>query len=369
VSQEPPARDSISLPVRIEDITADWLSAALSVRQPGVKVAVAEHENVILGTAAKVKLRLEYNAAGRAAGLPQRLWVKLGLEGEHRRMIASVYRDEMRFFRDVQPLLGVNAPTCYFAGHDAEVDQYIVILEDLTSRGARIWRAIDNLTFKQAAAFLDVQAAYHARYWDSPELEEGGSLGWITCLGEDRTTMAYVAAHLVPETWAMYMAQPRGVVLPRVLQDRDWMRRAFDELMEINRRRPYCLLHGDPHIGNMYSEADGRPGFLDWQTIRRGPWAHDVTYFLVSALDVVDRRQWEKALLAHYLARLEAHGVTAPDFDDAWLAYRQQIIWGLFFWAVNPLEFQPEVVDTVYSARFAMAAIDVGTREAIARVG
>jgi aminoglycoside phosphotransferase (APT) family kinase protein len=177
--------------------------------------------------------------------------------------------------------------------------------------------------------------------------------------------MGYAETHLAQEAWASCMREPRGVVLPRVLQDRDWMERAFRELIELDQRRPYCFLHSDTHIGNMYTEASGRPGFLDWQVFRKGPWAHDVTYFIVSALDLVDRRQWEKPLLAHYLARLQAYGVKPPDFEDAWLAYRQQIIWGLFFWSVNPLAFQPEAVDTVYSARFGMAAIDVGTREVI----
>lgn len=144
MSQDSGELHRISLPVRNEDITIDWLSEALSVRHPGVKVVDARREDVIVGTAAKVRLRLDFNAAGREARLPERLWVKLGLAGEHRRTTATVYRDEMRFYRDLQPLFGVNAPTCYFAGHDAEADQFIVVLEDLASRGARIWRATGN---------------------------------------------------------------------------------------------------------------------------------------------------------------------------------------------------------------------------------
>ncbi len=334
------------------------------MRHPGTEVTASQQDRVIYGTATKIRVCLSYNEAGRNASLPEALWVKLGL-GEHRHLMAPCYYDEMRFYRDLQPRLRVNSPACYFAGHDPEADQSVVILEDLTARGARIWRATDTLTYAQAAAFLDAQAAYHATFWDSPEFEEAGSLDWLVTHGRDQTTMGYAETHLAREAWASCMREPRGVVLPRVLQDRDWMERAFRELIELDQRRPYCFLHSDTHIGNMYTEASGRPGFLDWQVFRKGPWAHDVTYFIVSALDLVDRRQWEKPLLAHYLARLEAHGGRAPAFDDAWLAYRRQIIWGLFFWAVNPLAFQPEAVDTVYSARFGMAAIDVGTREVI----
>ena len=356
------ASDRVRLPIRVEDVTAAWLTEALSRRYPGTEVLTAEHERIVYGTAAKLCLRLHYNQAGREAGLPAKLWVKFGV-GEHRHAIASCYYDEMRFYRDLQPLLGVNSPACFFCGHDPEADQSLMILEDLTSKGARIWHATDNLSYEQVASFLDVQAQYRARYWNSAELEEGGTLGWLCHVGRDQATKTYVEANLAAESWASYMAQPRGVVLPRVLQDRAWMERAFARLMELDLRRPFCLLHSDTHLGNMYTDPDGKPGLLDWQVVRKGPWAHDVTYFMVSALDLVDRRKWERPLLAYYLSRLEMHGVRPPSFDEAWLAYRQQIIYGLFFWVVNPLSFQPEVVDTVYSARFAMAAIDVGTHE------
>src|SRR3546814_19668051 len=28
---------------------------------------------------------------------------------------------------------------------------------------------------------------------------------------------------------------------------------------------PQCFSHGDAHLGNLFFEIDGRPGFLDWQ--------------------------------------------------------------------------------------------------------
>ena len=53
---------------------------------------------------------------------------------------------------------------------------------------------------------------------------------------------------------------------------------------------PQTLLHGDPHIGNTYMLPNGELGFLDWQVVRQGCWAHDVGYFLQSALTTPDRR-------------------------------------------------------------------------------
>jgi len=120
-------------------------------------------------------------------------------------------------------------------------------------------------------------------------------------------------------------------------------------LRVVDRSGPHCFLHVDPHLGNLYIDADGVAGLLDWQAPRRGPWVHDFAYFLISSLDVLDRREWERPLLQHYLDALRAHGVAAvPAFEDAWLAYRQQ-------------EFQVEVNNCAVAPRFALAAIDHDT--------
>jgi aminoglycoside phosphotransferase (APT) family kinase protein len=138
------------------------------------------------------------------------------------------------------------------------------------------------------------------------------------------------------------------------------MERAMEKLRIIDRSGPRCMLHGDFHLGNLYVDRDGAAGVLDWQSTRCGPWAHDFTYFLISALDMADRRDWEKPLLAHYLEQLARHAAPAPSFADAWDAYRMQIVYGLYYWLVNPIEFQAELNNCAVAPRFALAALDHG---------
>ena len=110
---------------------------------------------------------------------------------------------------------------------------------------------------------------------------------------------------------------------------------------------------------NLYIDADGTPGFLDWQSPRKGHWAHDLTYFLMSALDPLDRRASERDLVRGYLAALAARGVQdAPNETQAWRSIRAHIVYGLFYWLVNPVEWQAEVNNTAVVPRFAWAAID-----------
>jgi hypothetical protein len=89
--------------------------------------------------------------------------------------------------------------------------------------------------------------------------------------------------------------------------------------------------------------------------------SHSFSYFLIGALDMADRRKWEQALLSHYLSRLAHYGATPPAFDDAWLAYRQSALFGLFIFMCNEVAMQPEVNNTANAARFGHAVLDHDT--------
>ena len=85
---------------------------------------------------------------------------------------------------------------------------------------------------------------------------------------------------------------------------------------------PQCVLHGDPHPGNLYLVED-RVGFLDWQAVRRGNGLRDATYNLVLGLTVDERRAHERDLLDHYRGELAAHGGPELDPDAVWETYRR----------------------------------------------
>jgi aminoglycoside phosphotransferase (APT) family kinase protein len=93
------------------------------------------------------------------------------------------------------------------------------------------------------------------------------------------------------------------------------------QLQELWHRGPQTVIHGDPHIGNLFFDG-GRTGFLDWGIININTPMRDVSYFLTMALTVEDRRVHERDLLSRYLEIWNA-GVGEPlSWDDAWLAHR-----------------------------------------------
>jgi hypothetical protein len=351
----------VVLPLTPEAITADWLTEALQERHPGVRVTDLQTVAIIPGTSTKIRVRPTLKYEHRGSGkLGATLIVKGGFES-HSPAMREMYLNEMRFYRDVQPLVDIRSPACHFAGTDPNSHQSIVVMEDLDARRVEFCDPLRPQTFQQVATRLEAIARYHAQTWNSPQFAAGGRLEWV--LGRHESWSAsYQDRYLAPDQWRHYMQLPRGTAVSRVLQDREWMTRALRYLAHYHQHWPVCLCHGDTHLGNLYIEPDGTPGFFDAQ-VAKGPWQLEVTYHLIGALDIHDRRRWEEILLRHYLKSLAAQGVGAPSFESAWEAHTREIVYGLFIFLINEIRFQTEAINTAYTARFSSAALDHGTRE------
>ena len=346
------------LPLTPQEITAGWLSDALQFQHPGVKVNSADVMDIISGTSTKIRVAVTYGASGRNAALPATVIVKGGFEA-HSPWMAKMYADEVRFYRDVKPHIDMNTPACFYAGSDPATHQSIVILEDLKPRGVTFLDPLKPCSYEQIARRLDAMARYHAQTWGSPDFDPGGRFDWMTTRyqGFGKT---FIARYLEPDRWNHFMHEPRGAAVSVRLHDRDWMKGALEKLEEYHKAIPPVVIHGDTHLGNLYLEADGTPGFLDAQTCK-APWQMEVNYHLIVACDIADRKLWEPALIARYLEKLKAYGVDAPCFEMAWEAYRRETAHGYFIFVINESYFQTEAVNTAEAARFGAAALDHDT--------
>ena len=345
----------VGIPVDADGFTTAWFEAALCRDFPGLNIASARLVQRIKGASSKLRFELDSDYPG----LPARLMIKGGYE-PHSGGLTIMHFNEMHAYRDLLPTVEVNAPRCFFAG--AQDARAAVVLEDLDLHGAHFLSLQKPLGFDCAARFLDGLARFHARWWSAPDLAT--RFGWAEESSSMQTSF-YFDILRDPAQFAEYAAAPRGTAMPRVLRDAERVARAHNVLTGLHTAMPQTMLHGDAHLGNVYLDADGTPGFLDWQP-RRGPWALDVTYFIIAALDIVDRRRWETARLQHYLGRLAAYGVEPPSFDAACDAYRRDVVWGLLIWMLNGTQFQTESNNTAAATRFAMAMIDHDT---FARLG
>ena len=352
-------------PTHIADLTPEWLEAALRPRFAHLKVKDVSLGPPVQGTATKIRLNAEYENA--PSDLPNTLIVKAGF-ADHREAMAYLYAHEARFYRDIQPQLNINTPSCFATIDDFSLHQHIVIMEDLTLSDTRFCRVEHPLTYAEAKGFLDILARLHARTWNKPIIGADGRQAelqiWEALPAVDNGG-TYAHGQLVPEVWAHYMSLPRCLAVPRLFHDCDRIRTGLEALNVLCRQEPHCLLHADFHLGNLYFDGKGRQGVLDWQSYSLGHWSHDVTYFIVSALDPVDRRRWDHALVSYYLAQLRAEGLAnPPSLDEAMQGFRLQILDGLFYWMVNPPNWQSEENNCSVAPRFAHAAMDYRSFEA-----
>jgi len=236
--------------------------------------------------------------------------------------------------------------------------QGIVALEDLRARDVTFARATRPMTPEQVAAGLDTLARLHGETWGR-HVPGPGAPPLLMARSSNAIWDAWFAE--LPQMFAA----PRAFAAPVALHDPERLRVAVRAYRTAAHHDPKCLVHGDPHIGNAYIERDGTVGFLDWQTIAIGTWTHDVNYFIVSALDLPDRRAHERDLLGGYLKSLASYGVPVPGSGEAWESYRRATVYGFICWLCNPDIWQPPDVNAATFARFGMAMLDHDTYAAI----
>jgi hypothetical protein len=355
------ARAVLPLPLRVEDITRDWLAAALASWTPGVGLDAAEVVEVIHGTCSKVRIRLEPDAAGRAAGIPEWVVMKAGFE-PHSRAMHFMHGMEVHAYADVAPASPLRMPRCFFAAYSAGQEQGIVIMDDLKARGVTFLHPQRPQTPDAVAKRLSALAKHHAMTWGSSEIEPGGRFDFA---GDYIAGFASFDALLTPGVWQSYVDSARGAAASVRFHSLDWMEGVLVKLGRHSRSVPRALIHGDTHLGNLYIDTDGEPGFFD-SLPHVGPAMIEIAYHITCALDPSDRREHDRALVEHYRCELIASGVDAPPIDELMHQFGLYLATGYLIFLLNASAFQPEAINTAYTARLSSAMLDHDTLGLIA---
>lgn len=345
----------LPLPMTLAEITPAWLTQALRLHHPDATVRGAEVVDVNHGTCTKVRLSLELDDAARAAGIAERVILKGGFE-PHSRVMHAMHEEEVHAYADVAPWSPLRMPACWFAEYNAGQKQGIVIMEDLVARGVEFLHPQRPLDPDAVERRLTRLAQHHALTWNSADFAPGRRLAWAPHIAD----ASYFERVLQPDIWRGYVNSARGAAASVCFHDLGWMKQAIAAMNAMARHLPCMLIHGDTHLGNLYVDTDGEPGFFD-SLPHIAPAMYEVSYHITGALDVPVRRTHERRLVEHYRAELVRQGVDAPPLADLMHQFGCYLANGYAIFLVNASEFQPEAINTAYTARFSAAMLDHDT--------
>lgn len=347
-----------SIPASWDDVTSEWMTSALSAVLPGARMG----EVTLLlrddGTNRRARLGLTYSAGTG----PATVFAKAESDAPGRRQVharnGNLFNEALLFRSGID--LPIEHPFAYTAIIDEAALDYLIVMEDLVTRGADLRDATRPFSVDQVARGLRGLARLHSRWWDG-------------VAGEP--PLAWVQPFLPTQGWVRPMRKilPIGIehagdAIPGAVT-----RLGVDDLVEVwigsiqaLTTGPQTLLHGDPHIGNTYVLPNGEIGFLDWQVVRSGSWAHDVGYFLQSALTTADRRREEAALVEEYRSMLDVPIGELPTAEEAWLRYRASAAHGLAVWLMTlPSDVHAHERSLALVQRYAAAFVELDTASAV----
>ncbi len=322
-------------PIALETvISPEWLTQMLGQRWPGVVVHGVEVVEILATQATKVRLKLAVEGGG--AYVPTAICIKGVLTDTGALPSASIV--ETLFYREAATLLPMRVPDCIYASLNADNCRGVIVMRDVIAAAGTFCTALDPFTPDQALDGLNQLVLLHVA---SPPGSVAFGFPWAHSF-LDRISKQPI----IPQGALQALLDgPRGEKLNLAVRDAGRLQKRLEALAADVRTGPLCLVHGDAHAGNVYRDAEGALGLVDWQILQKGNWAMDVAYHLAAVLTPDVRRHNERALLAEYCARAKALG--GPDIaaDEAWRSYRVAMVYGYYLWAITR-KVEPEIIDT-----------------------
>lgn len=300
------------VPLRSGGVTAEWLTGALGLPEGSItSVRVIDEHS---GTAARARIAIDSRPE---VDLPENLFLKSTPHDFAQHMMMNLFdlgNREVLAYQVLGDDPPVRIPRCYLARADERRGRNMMVLEDL-SPTARFRTVCDSVTPAEAEAVVDAMADQHIAFWDSPRFS--GDLSVMT----GRSRAANLLGDAIRRRFVGNMKGHAADLVPAHTKRKS--RILFERSADIDAfwaSQPQTLLHGDPHLGNLFFEG-AAPGFFDWQVAMSGVGVRDVAYFATVSVEPDELRRIERGLVERYAARLDAADIEI-DLDHLWTLYR-----------------------------------------------
>ncbi len=189
--------------------------------------------------------------------------------------VLQMFVNEVRFYREIAPVIGVRVPECLTAAEDNGAT--LLELENLSD-----WE--EGADPAQAARVL---AGLHARWEDTA----GRRWPWLRA----PEAASDLVGDLFDATWPAVTSRPECTSSARVLGERLVGHIPAAERVAA-RAGPETLVHGDASLRNMRTSPTRELALLDWEDVGTGPGVYDLAWLLLSS---VEPRDWNETIAAY----------------------------------------------------------------------
>jgi len=293
-----------AFPTNAELIDSDFLSEVL-----GVSVSGFSSKPIgagLVGDSARISLEYAEIGAG-----PTSIAAKFPADDATSRGTAvsmQLYEKEVGFYRNIAPHISTRTPASYFAQHDPESDDFLLLMEDCgpSEQGDQL----TSCSVDQAKVAVCELARLHG-----PTFENTALLN-LPFLRPNDQVRAFAAAGYpgASEAFGNFYG---GKIHPDLLQHICQLGDHSAQIFTSDAPAGPCVIHGDFRLDNiLFSIGDGAEPMatLDWQTISLGDPLTDLGYFMGAGIGSALRRANEDVLLELYRAELIVNG--GPDLGE-----------------------------------------------------
>ncbi len=305
---------------RVDQLTVRWAQTVVDQYAYGARVQSVALLSRDIGTTTRVQLKVEYEGDESLA----RFWfVKLPSEMMWVRWITALPRllqTEIRFYQQLQAHVPVSQPTVIVGQHTAGWASTLV-LHHLKEQNAQPGKPGDELSIEQALKVVEQLAILHAKFWDSEQLNT--DFRWLS--GRVRRLEDFLGSILAVPLMKLGLYRADKWVSETVKKQAIQYAKNRRKIMRFLAAGPKTIVHHDCHPGNLFWNAQGAPGLLDWQMVRVGEGIGDVAYFLATALAPAMRNEYENQIVKHYQHFLEKNGVQELVADDLFKRYQAHL--------------------------------------------
>ncbi len=308
----------MTIPRTADDLTPEWCSEALGRKFTKVTAVPLGVGVGLVGQLFKLDLDGPDGTFTVVA--------KLAAPTDDGRFVATVlnmYGREVGFYRALSERTGIGHPACYYTAHDAETQDTVLLLEDVSTRG-RMLDQVAGCSVPDARSAIRTLAKLHAGFWDDASLDDAP---FLLRLCDDPYPGAVAFAY--ETAWPRVQEFFPDLMNEKVRTFGDGYAARIPALFEKLCEPPLVLSHGDWRLDNLFVTPDDDVIAVDWQLIDRSVGPRDLAYFVTGSIEVSDPAEYRTAF-ANYMSDLAAHGVR-PDESWAYEMYRYGTMLGFVY--------------------------------------